>query len=121
VNQFREAFPILSVGDVDRAVAFYCTIFGFERGYSFEDAEGTAFAFLRLEPLGIGITRRTNAPAADIALWMYADEVDEASEALRRAGAEEVLAPTDRPWGERMCSFRDADGHLLHIASKQSS
>ncbi len=44
--------------------------------------------------------------------------MDEAAESLRAAGADELLAPTDQPWGERMCTFRDADGIVLHVASK---
>jgi uncharacterized glyoxalase superfamily protein PhnB len=118
VTEFREAFPILSVADVERAVDFYCSSLGFERAYAFDDERGTAYAFLRLEPLGIGIARRASADDADIALWVYADDVDAAAERLRAAGAEEVLPPTEQPWGERLCSFRDADGHLLHVASR---
>jgi uncharacterized glyoxalase superfamily protein PhnB len=76
------------------------------------------FAFLRLEPLGIGITRRTYRDDPDFALWLYTDDVDEAAARLRAAGAEEVLAPTDQPWGERMCTFRDLDGHVVHVGTK---
>lgn len=117
MTRFREAFPIISVADVDRAVAFYSTTFGFEPTFTFEDGR-TAFAFLQLEPLGIGIAARAANADADFALWIYTDDVDSAAERLRAAGAEEVLAPTDRPWGERMCSFRDTDGHLIHIGAR---
>lgn len=119
MNRFREAFPIISVADVDRAVEFYCSTFGFERAYSFDEQGATAFAFLRLEPLGIGLARRTGAEDRDFALWIYADDVDEAARALRSAGADEVLAPADPPWGERMCTFRDADGHVIHVGRRR--
>ncbi|MBA2641545.1 MAG: VOC family protein [Actinobacteria bacterium] len=115
---FGEAFPIISVADVDRAVDFYCSTFGFEVTYTFDDAGTTAFAFLRLDPLGIGVAARKTVDDPDFALWIYADNVDEAAERLRAAGAAEVLAPTDQPWGERMCSFRDADGHLVHVGMR---
>ena len=104
---FREAFPIL-------AVDFHCATFGFETTFSFEDAGETAYAYLRLEPLGIGLARRS-ADAPEFASWIYADDVDAAAEALRAAGAEEVAAPADQVWGERLCTFRSADGHLIHI------
>jgi PhnB protein len=118
VTEFREPFPIISVADVDRAIEFYCSTFGFEKTYAVDDEEGTVFAFLELAPLGIGIARRQSAEDADFALWIYADDVDDAAERLRAAGAQEVQAPADQEWGERMCSFRDADGHLIHIGSK---
>jgi uncharacterized glyoxalase superfamily protein PhnB len=117
VTGFREAFPILSVDDVDRAVDFYCSTLGFEKAYAFEQDGETAFAFLTLEPLGIGLARR--APdAPEVALWIYADDVDAAAERLRSAGAEEIASPADQEWGERLCTFRDADGHLIHVGSK---
>jgi uncharacterized glyoxalase superfamily protein PhnB len=118
VTSFREAFPIFTVEDVDRAAAFYRSTFGFELTYSFERDGTTAYAFLRLEPLGIGIARRGGADDPAFALWLYTDDVDAAAEQLRAAGAEQLLPPTDQPWGERMCTFRDADGIVLHVASK---
>jgi uncharacterized glyoxalase superfamily protein PhnB len=119
VNAFREAFPILYVDDVEQAAAFYASTFGFEETYRHE-VEGVAdFAFLALEPLGIGIGKRPgDDEGRDFALWLYAENVDDAAERLRTAGATELLAPTDQPWGERMCTFVDPNGHLLHIGAK---
>jgi len=115
VNEFREAFPILYVDDVEQAVGLYRTTFGFEETFRHEE-EGTAvFAFLALEPLGIDVGRRPDDDEGrDFALWLY---VDDAADRLRSAGASEVLAPTDHPW-ERMCSFVDPNGHLIHVGSK---
>ena len=118
MTAFREAFPILLVDDVARASAFYCSTLGFEEAYRNEDEHGAEFVFLALEPYGIGLGRRPDGEERDFALWIYADDVDAAAEQLRAAGAEEVLPPTDQPWGERMCSFVDRDGHLVHIGAK---
>jgi len=117
VTTFREAFPILSVADVDEAVDFYCSTFGFEKTYAFQDGDETVFAFLSLEPLGIALARR-DAEVPDVALWIYSDDVDDAAGRLRAAGAEEVQPPADQEWGERTCTFRDADGHLIHVGAK---
>jgi uncharacterized glyoxalase superfamily protein PhnB len=38
---------------------------------------------------------------------------------LRAAGAEELQAPSDQEWGERMCTFRDADGIVIHVGGKR--
>jgi uncharacterized glyoxalase superfamily protein PhnB len=116
---FREAFPILTVDDVDRAVDFYSSTFGFEKTYGFGDEGRSEFAFLRLEPLGIGLARRSSPDDPDFAVWIYANDVDEAAERLRAAGAEEVMSPADQEWGERLCSFRDRDGHLIHVGGKR--
>jgi hypothetical protein len=50
-------------------------------------------------------------------LWIYADDLDAAAVVLRATGADEVAAPTDQEWGERLCTFRPADGHLIHVGS----
>jgi predicted enzyme related to lactoylglutathione lyase len=70
VTTFREAFPIITVDDVDRAIDFYRSTFGFEQTYSFESEGTTAYAFLRLEPLGIGLARRASRDDPDFALWL---------------------------------------------------
>ena len=117
MTEFREAFPILLVDDVAKASAFYCSTLGFAEEYRNEDEHGLEFVFLALEPYGIGIGRRADDGRA-FALWIYADDVDAAAADLRAAGAEEILAPTDQPWGERMCSFVDPHGLLVHIGAK---
>jgi uncharacterized glyoxalase superfamily protein PhnB len=118
VTGFREAFPIMTVADVERAIDFYTSVFGFEKRYAFEEEGKTTFAFLELEPLGIGVAARRSAEDPEVALWLYTDDVDEAAERLRAAGADEIQAPADQPWGERTCAFRSADGHLIHVGTQ---
>ena len=118
MNAFREAFPILYVDDVEQAAAFYASTFGFEETYRHEEDGVPDFAFLALEPLGIGIGKRPDDEGRDFALWLYADDVDDAAARLRAAGATEILAPTDQPWGERLCTFVDPSGHLIHVGAK---
>ena len=121
MTAFREAFPILHVDDVARTSAFYCETFGFEESFRHEREDGEVdFVFLRLEPLGIGVGRRDKGDEA-FALWIYAEEaagVDEAAARLRAAGADERLPPTDKEWGERLCTFVDRDGTVLHVGSR---
>ncbi len=118
MTAFREAFPILHVDDVGEAVAFYRSTFGFAETFTHVDDGRPVFAFLSLDPLGIGIALRPEGEARVFSLWIYADDVDTAAERLRAAGADEVLPPTDQPWGERMCSFVDPHGHLVHVGAK---
>lgn len=116
VTGFREPFPILYVEDVDRAVDFYCSVFGFEIGFRWPDEGPLSFAFLRLEPLGIGIGRRHEYSTGSFELCIYAEDIHAAAEQLRAAGAKELMAAREETWGERRAYFRDLDGHLIHIA-----
>jgi lactoylglutathione lyase len=120
VNTFREAFPILHVEDVERAIELYSSLFGFEETFRHEEEGRAVFAFLSLEPLGIGVAERPAEDERDVALWLYADDVDDAAARLRAAGADEVQPPTDQPWGERTCTFVDPNGFLVHVGAKVS-
>ena len=116
---FREAFPIVHVEDVERAVSFYRDVFGFEETFRHTEEGRPVFAFLSLEPLGLGVGLRPKGETRDFSLWIYADDVDAAAARLRAAGANEVLAPANQVWGERMCSFLDPHGHLVHVGSRK--
>jgi uncharacterized glyoxalase superfamily protein PhnB len=120
VTGFREAFPILYAEDVAGAADFYCSALGFEPAYRWPPEGDPEFVFLRLEPLGIGIAARPPGEEGEFALWVYTDDVDAAAESLRAAGAEEAAPPADQEWGERLASFRDRDGHLIHVGAKAS-
>jgi lactoylglutathione lyase len=116
VSAFREAFPILAVRDPASAGAFYTETFGFEVKYRFPPEGEPDFLFLSLPPLGIGLTRRRPGEP-EHALCIYTDDVDAAAASLRAAGATEISAPADQPWGERMTQFEDGDGHRLVVLS----
>ena len=119
MTTFREPFPILSVDDVERAAGFYVDNLGFEQVYRFPPEGEPDFAFLKLEPLGIGLSKRqAEHPERDFELCIYTDDVDAAAELLRAGGAEQVQEPADQKWGERLAYFRDPDGHLLHVTAK---
>ena len=49
-----------TIYDVAQASAFYCSTLGFEETYRNEDEHGVEFAFLALEPYGIGLGRRND-------------------------------------------------------------
>jgi uncharacterized glyoxalase superfamily protein PhnB len=118
MTSFREAFPIFNVDNVEAAVAFYTETFGFEATFTHEEGGTAVFAFLSLEPLGIGVARRPEGEERDVALWLYADDVDAAAQRLRAAGATELAAPADQAWGERLASFVDPNGVLVHVGAR---
>jgi catechol 2,3-dioxygenase-like lactoylglutathione lyase family enzyme len=126
---FREAFPIVYAADVDRSVRFYCDLFGFEVVYRFPPEGELEFAFLRLEPLGIGVVSREaperllgRSPADGspprFELCIYADDVDRAADDLVRGGATLIVPPTDQPWGERLLFTEDPDGNPIQVTMR---
>jgi lactoylglutathione lyase len=122
---FREPFPILHVSDVERSVRFYRDCFGFELGFRWPAEGPLEFAFLKLGDTGIGIGG-TDPPLPDwpdgrdvgsFQLCIYAEDTDVAAERLRGLGVEQVAAPREMPWGEKLAYFADPDGNLVHVTS----
>ena len=117
MTAFREAFPILYSDDVRGAVDFYCANFGFDVAYRWPPEGELEFAFLRLDPLGIGLLRRPPDKKGDFELCMYTHDIDAVAAELLLNGVEQVVAPADQPWGERVAYFRDPDGNLIHVTA----
>ena len=117
MSGFREAFPILYSDDVRGSVDFYCANFGFDVAYRWPPEGELEFAFLRLEPLGIGLLRRPPDKQGEFELCMYTDDIDAVAAELRLNGVEQVVPPTDQAWGERLAYFRDPDGNLIHVTA----
>ncbi|MDQ3822450.1 MAG: VOC family protein [Actinomycetota bacterium] len=126
---FREAFPVVYAADVERSLAFYRDLFGFELVYRWPPDGAPDFAFLRLDPLGIALAAHSapeellgRSPVAGspprFELCIYADDVDRAAEDLARGGARILVPPTDQPWGERLLYVEDPDGNPIQVTAK---
>lgn len=72
------------------------------------DTKGTRLAFHRLKKAS-RLDRQT------VELHLEVDDVDEAHLALQRKGVKFADEPANRPWGNRMASFRDAEGYVVEI------
>jgi lactoylglutathione lyase len=118
-SRFRDAFPILTVSDMSRSLAFYRDLLGFELTYTFPDEADPAFASLAVEggKLGLGSAGDEPVESASTALWLYTDDVDGAVSRLRDAGVPVVAEPADQSWGERVASVSDPDGYVVHIGA----
>jgi len=129
MTAYREAFPIVYAEDVERSIRFYRDLFGFEVVYRWPPEGEPDFAFLRLEPLGIGLVSRsapeellgrepvTGSPPR-FELCIYADDVDRAAEELVAGGARLLAPPADQPWGERLCYVEDPDGNPIQVTMR---
>jgi lactoylglutathione lyase len=120
-------FPMLSVTDLERSLAFYGDVLGGRETYRYPAEGAAAFVVLRLgsSDLGIGVIGdeppihgRPVRPASGhrVELCVYVADVDEAVGALRHAGAPVVVEPVDQAWGERVAYVEDPDGNLVMLS-----
>ena len=116
---YRQIFPILGTADIRRLVSFYVTAVDAVVTYQFPAEGDPGFVSLDLAGGHLGIGLDPAAPGSDTAqrtaLWLYADDCDEAFRRLVEAGANALEEPTDMPWGERVAKVTDPDGNIVHI------
>jgi lactoylglutathione lyase len=127
----RFGYVILYVPDVARAVEFYERAFGLSRRFVHESGSyaemetgQTALAFVAEEVVdGFDMpyrrVRREDAPPG-VEIALVTDEVDAAFDRAVAAGAQAVVRPLDKPWGQRVSYVRDENGHLVEICSPMS-
>ena len=122
--------PYLTVRDARGALAFYQQAFDAETLMILEDESGIFHARARIfGGIVMMYEEKTGAPegnraphalggspvAIRIELGAFA-RVDKTSARAEAAGAEVVIAPTDRPWG-RLSEVRDPEGHIWRLAA----
>jgi uncharacterized glyoxalase superfamily protein PhnB len=72
------------------------------------DTKGSKLALHRLKK-GSRLDRQT------VELHIEVADVDEVYSALQRKGVKFAHKPANRPWGNRMVSFHDAEGYVVEI------
>jgi catechol 2,3-dioxygenase-like lactoylglutathione lyase family enzyme len=72
------------------------------------DTKGSRLAFHRLKK-GARLDRPT------VELHLEVDDVDKVHSSLQRKGVKFADKPANRPWGNRMASFHDAEGYVVEI------
>lgn len=125
----RFSHTIHYVNNVRASVAFWKEAFGVEahfvhpEGDYAELATGEtklAFASHRLVATLFAHSYRESDPhrrPIGFELSLEVDDVDEAHARALRAGADDVAAPVDHPWGQRVAYVRDADGAVVALGS----
>jgi lactoylglutathione lyase len=120
-------YVVLVVDDLDRALGFYVGTLGLRLGhrsgpYAQLDTGRTRLAFyLReamAETLGATELRAPDPAAPGFEVGFKVEDADAAYEELVAAGADPVVPPTDRPWGQRTAYVRDPDGNLVELAEQ---
>jgi len=72
------------------------------------NTKGSRLAFHRLKKAS-RLDRQT------VELHLEVDDVDEVYSALQSKGVKFAEKPANRPWGNRMASFHDAEGYVVEI------
>ncbi len=114
---------MLSVGDMQKTLAFYRGVLGGEQVYQFPPEGEPGFLTLRFgeTELGIGLLGdqplhgMPQRPASGhrVELFFNVEDTDATVAALQAIGARIVMAPMDLPWGERSAYVEDPDGNLV--------
>ena len=110
----------LAVADVSASMSFLERAFGFTRGVVLTDTNGELrYAEMRHGSSVVMLVRTGDATAASggvSALYAYVDDVDRQLARARDAGAV-VKVAEDKPWGDRVASVIDPDGHRWILAT----
>jgi lactoylglutathione lyase len=121
-------YTIVYVPDVESAVTFYETAFGFRKRFNsdewdyaeLESGDTTlAFAAEKMaDVLGFSITpNRPDGAPAGIELAFVTEDVAEDFRRATNAGATPVTDPHQTPWGQTVSYVRDLNGVLVEISS----
>jgi lactoylglutathione lyase len=125
----RFGYAILYVRDVSASLDFYERAFGQRRRFLHESGEygeletgGTALAFAALDLAASNLPDDFRpavpgdaAPAFEVCF--VTEDVEAAFERAVRGGAEPVMEPQTKPWGQDVAYVQDPDGTLVEIAS----
>ena len=117
MGNFRQITPFMHVPDIERAIAFFRDVLGFEPVVRMGD-----YAYLHRETAGIRILENRGSDGAPpgnrrFAYYVDVDDVDALYEELRprleRLPAGDVHGPADKPYGQRELALVAPDGNLI--------
>ncbi len=127
---FRNPQVNLYVEDVQRSVAFYRDLFGFQETFRTPETGRPDHAEVRLGSLVLGLAsaeslRRVHGvvagagpPQADLVLWT--EDVDQAYAFLQTKGVRPLSPPHDFSEALRAAWVADPDGHALRIVMRRT-
>jgi len=126
----QSLYPFLYVDDVPAYLEFLSKAFGFEkRSYHVdpEDSEhvhaeaalGEAVIMISHATPKFGTISPRNLGRLPAAIYAYVNDVDLHCRRAREAGATIKDEPADKPWGDRMYTARDREGHEWYFAARR--
>jgi predicted enzyme related to lactoylglutathione lyase len=115
----------LVTDDVEALAAFYARLVAAHvtlNDYYVEVPAGPAaigFSKRRFTEYREDDAARPGSPHGALVLDFEVSDVDAEYERVARLGVEWVMPPTTQPWGNRSMIFRDPDGNLVNVFSRQ--
>lgn len=114
--------PYLLVADVEAAIKFYQSAFGFDKKEAIPGPDGNllhaelTYQGQTLMTGKAGTYKDTKTPKqsgveSPVTLYVYCDDVDKFYENAMASGAINIQAPEDMFWGDRTCVLQDPDGY----------
>ena len=124
LNLSAPDYLILIVEDLDRALRFYVDVLGLRLGhrsgdYAQLDTGTTRLALYTRSAMAKALSMALDPPAPrapGFEIGFKVADVDAAFSELIARGAQPMVPPTDRFWGQRTAYLRDPDGHLIELA-----
>jgi predicted enzyme related to lactoylglutathione lyase len=129
---FRDPAVNYYVDDVDRAVAFYTTNFGFLETFRTPKTGTPDHVEIRLGNLVLGLASKeaaikthnlplgqSTSPKAELVLWT--DDVDHEYQTLTKKGVQELTPPHDFLGVLRSAWVMDPDGNPIQLVMKKAT
>lgn len=122
-------YTILYVADVAASLQFFETAFGFQRRFLHEsgmygelDTGATTLSFaaheMALMHFKDGVVRADQSPQPlGMEVAFIAEDVYAAHQTALAAGAQELSAPEEKPWGQVVSYVRCPDGCLVELCT----
>jgi len=110
--KFEKSNPILYSEDIERSLAYYTEVLGFEEKWSWGNPPD--FGGVMKDDVEIFFCLKNQGnPGTWLALMV--DNVDEYYERIKIKGAKIVAPPLNKEWNMREMCVEDPDGHMLRI------
>ena len=122
----RRAFPVVYATDVAATARFWERL-GFTRFWQLPPDGDPGYVALRRDQAELAVTAREWArdqyglalgDGPRFEMFVYVDDVDALTEALRAEGTTVLRDPADMPWGERIATIADPDGNPVALANQ---
>ena len=122
----RRAFPVVYATDVTATTRFWERL-GFTRFWQLPPDGDPGYVGLRRDQAELAVTAREWArdqyglalgDGPRFEMFVYVDDVDALTEALRAEGTTVLRDPADMPWGERIATIADPDGNPVALANQ---
>lgn len=113
--KLEKTIPILYAADVNRSLAYYTDILGFEQKWEWENPP--TFGGVVKDDVEIFFCKEGQGhPGTWICLVV--DDVDAYHQTLLAKGATILAPPESKPWNMREMFVKDPDGHILRIGHR---